>query len=104
MTKRYDQVCKACGHIYEIRCEPFANPSCPRCSGPTERIYLPGTYSVVGDEIPGGKWVENLGHEPVFVESKSQLKFEAEKRGLVNKVRHIGSPGSDKSPHTTRWV
>lgn len=33
-------------------------------------------------------WCETLGHEPVWVESKSQLRREAEARGLVNVVRH----------------
>lgn len=101
--KKYDQTCKRCGWTDEIHAQPFVNPPCPECGGDTERIYL-GGYGVIGDEIPGGLVVENLGHEPVKVYSKSELKFEAEKRGLVQRVQHIGTPGSDKNPNTTRWT
>lgn len=102
--KKYDQHCTAgCGWHAEIYAQPGCHPPCPVCGGKTERIYL-GGYGVIPDEIPGGLVVENLGHEPVKVYSKSELKFEAEKRGLSQKVRHIGSPGSDKNPNTSRWI
>lgn len=102
---RYDQTCldETCGWRNEIVCEPFVNPPCPVCAGATARIYL-GGYQVWGDDIPGGMTVENLGPEPVTVYSKSELKREAEMRGLVNRVQHVGVPGSDKSPHTQRFV
>lgn len=101
--KKYDQHCKTCGWTAEIYAQPFEHPACPRCGGKTERIYL-GGYGVLPDEIPGGLVVENLGHRPVTVHSKSELKFEAEKRGLVQAVRHVGVAGSDKNPHTSRWI
>lgn len=45
--------------------------------------------SVIDDQIEGGpRFFETLGHEPVWIESKSQLRREAEKRGLENIVRH----------------
>lgn len=100
---KYDQHCTACPWEAEITARPGEHPACPRCGAVTERIYLEG-YGVVPDAIPGGMVVENLGHRPVTVYSRSELKFEAEKRGLVPFVRHVGQPGSDKSPHTTRWV
>lgn len=100
---RYDQSCTSCGWVDEITAQPFVNPPCPRCGAQTGRIYL-GGYRVVGDEFPGGKTFENLGHRPVTVYSKSELKREMEKRGLAPKVQHIGTPGSDRSPHTSRWV
>jgi hypothetical protein len=62
------------------------------------------SFKVFQDSIPGGLWLENLGPEPVKVYSKSERKFEMEKRGLVESVRHIGEQGSDKSRHTSRWV
>lgn len=101
---RYDQHCLDCGHEWEItHGVPGVHPPCPVCYGPSERWYK-GGYGVIGDDIPGGLWVENLGHKPVKVYSKSELKFEAEKRGLVQKVRHVGTKGSDKSSLTQRWV
>lgn len=103
MKKKYDQVCTRCDWINEIEVYPGEHPPCPQCGAETERIYT-GGYGFIGDEIPGGMVVENLGHEPVTVYSKSELKFEAEKRGLVQRVQHVGVPGSDKSPNTTRWT
>lgn len=101
--KKYDQHCLECDWCAEIWAAPNEHPKCPRCGANTERIYL-GGYGVIPDEIPGGLVVENLGHAPVKVFSKSELKFEAEKRGLVQKVRHVGVAGSDKNPNTSRWI
>lgn len=48
--------------------------------------------------------LENLGHEPVTVYSRSELKREMDARGLREFVRHVpDSPGGDSSKHTTRW-
>lgn len=45
--------------------------------------------SVIDDQIEGGpRFFETLGHEPVFIESKSQLKREAEARGYIPCSRH----------------
>lgn len=102
--KRYDETCRTCGWVDEIWAMPGDHPPCPNCgSTQTERIFL-GGYAVWGDEIPGGRWVNNLGPAPVYVESKSQLKHEMAMRGLTECVRHVGVPGSDRSPHTTRHV
>lgn len=43
---------------------------------------------VIVDDSVDGHWVDTLGHEDVWIESKSQLAREAEQRGLVNVVRH----------------
>jgi hypothetical protein len=56
------------------------------------------------DKFIGGKTFENLGHEPVTVYSRSELKREMDKRGLQPFVRHVGKPGSDKSDQTVKWV
>jgi hypothetical protein len=101
--KKYDQHCTLCGWVGEITVEPGTHPPCPECAGQTERIFL-GGYGVIGDDIPGGQVIENLGHTPVKVYSKSEIKRLAEQRGLVQKVQHTGVPGSDKSPHTTKWT
>jgi hypothetical protein len=47
---------------------------------------------VIDDQLEGGPRVfENMGHEGVYIESKSQWRREMEKRGLVNVVRHDDS-------------
>ena len=101
--KTYDQQCDRCGVVFEVLARPGEQPPCKSCGGPTQRIYL-GGYGFIGDEFPGGKVIENLGPEPVTVHSKSELKREMELRGLVPAVRHVGLPGSDKNPNTSRWV
>lgn len=55
---------------------------------------------VVDDELPGGaRWIENLGPEPVWIETKTQLKQELDARGLEPFVRHV-----DGDQHVQRWV
>ena len=102
---KHDQHCTVCEWSAEILAAPYEMPPCPNCGGDTERWYpIGGARAVIGDEFVGGKWIENLDTTPVFVESRSQLKREMEKRGLVERVRHIGLQGSDKNPHTSRWI
>jgi hypothetical protein len=44
---------------------------------------------VIDDQLEGGaRFFENMGPEPVYLESKSQWRKEVEKRNLVNVVRH----------------
>ena len=103
MQKRYDQGCTRCPWQGEIRVEPGTHPPCPYCGSQTERYYIAG-YDIVRDEIPGGQWIENLGPTPVKVYSKSELRHEMAIRGLEQHVKHVGLPGSDKSPNTQKWI
>lgn len=88
--------CEKCGDPLRVGEWPF----CPH--GFPER---PGGAAMIDDQLAGGaRYFENLGHEPVYVESKSQLRDEMRARGLMNRVEHKGVPGSDKSPQTQRWI
>jgi hypothetical protein len=100
---KFDQRCKTCDWWDEIVVPSGTHPPCPTCGGDTERFYIRG-YGFERDEFPGGKVIENLGHEPVVVHSRSELKDAMAKRGLQEFVRHVPTPGSDKSPHTQRFV
>lgn len=62
-------ICEKCGAELRISEYPF----CPHGFG---------SGLAVGDDIPGGQVIENLDHEPVTVYSHSQLRAEADKRGL----------------------
>ena len=84
--------CETCGEPLAIGEWPF----CPH--GET------GTFNVQADGIPGGLTLHNLGHEPVTVYSHSERRRIMAERGLREQVRHVGIPGSDRSPHTTRWI
>ena len=63
--------CDRCGETLHVGDWPF----CPH--GPV------GSVHIVSDEFAEGPhWCETLGHDPVWVESKSQLRREAAARGL----------------------
>lgn len=100
---RFDQACTTCAWAGDVIAAPFVNPPCPACGGVTERSWT-ASAAVRGDEYPGGRVIENLGHLPVVVYSRSELTRIARARGLESFVRHTPLPGTDKSPHTTSWA
>lgn len=57
----------------------------------------------MGDDIPGGMLLENLGPHPVRVYSHTERRRLMQERGLEEYIRHTPVPGTDKSPHTTDW-
>ena len=97
-----DQVCLECGLVEEYRYSPDELRPCSACSGEVDRLWIKfGT--VIADDIPGGKWIENLGDKPQLVYSHTERKRLMKEAGLQEAVQHVGVQGSDKSPHTTRW-
>jgi hypothetical protein len=46
----------------------------------------------------------NLGRYPIRITSREQRKRLMAERGLVERVEHVPTPGSDKSPHTRSWA
>lgn len=104
----YDRWCESCDWKRADVFEPIVT-GIVRCPNGhiTERGYLRGTRSAVvqgDDPFVGGKTFENLGHHPVTVYSRAEYKRELQARGLQEFVRHAPIPGTDKSPHTSRWV
>lgn len=86
----------------ECRCE-----QCQQVLQVGEWPYCPhgfATPMLTRDEIPGGLTIQNLGSEPVTVYSHSERRAIMKARGLEERVRHVPLPGTDKSPHTTRWI
>jgi hypothetical protein len=101
----FDVSC-ACGWERADVFEHHGQPSpCGACGKPTTHVWRSSmSAGVIPDEYTK-PWVsENLGHEPVTIYSRSQLKREMDARGLRPFVRHVGEPGSDKSSRTSRWV
>ncbi len=92
-----ETTCNKCSKVLEIGEWPF----CP---------HGMGANSVTPDEIPGGVEIRhgicNEDGTPRRYYSRSEMAKEAKRRGLVNHVEHVTNPksGSDKNPHTTRWV
>lgn len=57
--------------------------------------------NIIDDQLEGGpQWIENLGHEPVWVEDKSQLKRELDARGLEQRV---GGKTPSPNPNDPRF-
>lgn len=49
--------------------------------------------NIIDDQLDGGpQWIENLGHDPVWVESKSQLRQELNARDLQPMVKSERTP------------
>lgn len=90
-------MCEKCGKELVIGEWPF----CPHGFG---------ANSVIADDIPGGVEIRhglcNEDGSPRRYYSKSEMAKEAKKRGLVNRVEHVTNHkiGTDKNPHTTRWI
>jgi len=101
----YDRRCHTCGWTkadnYEAR---DAVVACPNGHATVREWTTAPT--MIPDSIPGGRVIENLGHDPVTVYSRSELRRELRARGLEEFVRHVGTPGegSDKSRHSQRWI
>lgn len=88
--KKYAYECEACGQkttVMRWNTDPVAD--CP-CGGRLHESSLSWERNrgVVDDTVIGGRICETLGHEPFYYDSQSQLRREAERRGLVNVVRH----------------
>lgn len=104
-TRRYE--CRTCGaKIKRLDWDYDAPPPCS-CEGAPEMTpedpWENGEKAngVISDEIditmdhvmPGRRFT-----------SKSEMHREMAARGYANIVTHIPTRGSDKNPHTTRWI
>jgi hypothetical protein len=107
-----DLKCPKCDRIQLDQLERDEDRSRPVCcEQPMERVFLPTNRGqVIGDDIPGGLEIKNglcnADGTPRRYYSKSEIAREAAKRGYVNHVTHVPSPGSDKSRKglTSKWV
>lgn len=108
----FDMKCEACGYVkidyLEREGSPIRPLACPECGEQQlDRVYLGGMSAHVhGDEID--VWVRHgVCHSdgsPRHFTSKEELRRVTKEKGLVNKVQHIGRPGSDKNPNTQRFI
>lgn len=120
----YDRQCPECQYELIDCLEPVAdvaghNPDvshfptapivlCPNCQTETERIFSARAPNIIPDDIPGGVLIRhgicNDDGTPRKYYSKSEMTRAAKEKGLINLVEHKTLPGTDKSPHTTRWI
>jgi hypothetical protein len=112
-----DCKCPACGAVkvdvllrHRDSQDEYIYPGCEDCGSVMERVWLQGScHGVVGDDIKGGVFYARNGMchpdgSPRAFTSMSDLKKFGKELGLKNHVEHQGSKGSDKSPHTQRFV
>lgn len=55
------------------------------------------------EKFIGGMTIRNLGVRPVTVYSEQERQAIMKARGLRDVTNHTPIPGTDKSPHTSRW-
>lgn len=94
-------------------------PLCPDCFLQMSRFFsVSSNKRAAADDIPGGVVLENYGPVPIKVYSHTErhraMKYDHRGRRrvdhmgreyqLTEAVRHVGVPGSDKSPHTRSWA
>jgi hypothetical protein len=88
--------CLECGRVIEIGDHPF-------CKGDPEDHGAPILGKGADITWPGGKTFENLGDQPVTFYSPTEKAKYLREHNIEEFVRHQPVPGSDHSPHTTRW-
>jgi hypothetical protein len=107
----YDRICTKCEAKMIDSWEPIETPTvlCANCGEPTERAWfqLGKTPNVISDDIPGGIEIRhglcNEDGSPRTYYSKTEIRKEAERRGLVQRVEHTTERGTDKNKHTVKW-
>lgn len=99
----FDRKCDACDWSAIDVFEPsiYEAPPCPQCAGHTVRAWFTKPSAVIGDEMD--HLMTNGTREPIRFRSKQEFARWKKEHGYGDRVRHIGTDGSDKSPHTRRW-
>lgn len=110
----YDFKADDCGCRLIDVLEPINSPErrCAEHDNVMRRAWLTHAPSVIPDDIPGGVLIHNGicgpggAADPIRYYSKSEMNRAAKEKGLMSRVEHIGSPGSDKNKgrFTQRWI
>lgn len=89
--RRYE--CQQCGADVRGLYWNYETPEPCECGGTwaeTGTVLTVGRHrGVIDDQIEGGpRMFETFGHEPVWIDSKSEWRRQVEKHNVVNVVRH----------------
>jgi putative FmdB family regulatory protein len=102
----YDFKCRVCHRIFEafVMFKERLGVCCKTCGAATDVVWMAGgrTPTVIGDSMD--QVIENLSAQPKRYLSRSELKRDMAAAGVEHRVKHVGVPGSDKSPHTVKWI
>ena len=101
--------CHACHQPHKLlRWNTDPVPECPTCLAPLEADgFAPNAApGVISDEcdVTVEHGICHPDGSPRRYRSKSEMRRVAAQLGYSNIVEHRPLPGTDKSPHTTRWV
>ena len=85
--------CPGCGEELQIGSWPFCKDG-----------HAPAVPQVIDDTLHGGpRWFDTMGHEDVWIETKSQWKREVAARGLIPVEKHVDNVFGHKKD-TSRWI
>lgn len=102
----YDLTCPNGHEQIDVLLKLGERPPCPSCGEVTETLWR-SVNNVIGDDIPGGIEIRHglcwPDGSPRKFYSHSEMRRAAKEAGLTNRVEHVSTKHSDKSPHTTRW-
>ena len=95
----FDSICTRCGYEETIVVVGGTHPNCARCQGPTEYVWRSYPAQIQTNEaFIGGLTIENLGHEPVTVYSRDELKAAMLRAGAEQQIHYV--PGDH---YLTDW-
>ena len=86
-------ICPDCGAELVVGSWPFCKDG-----------HEPARIGAQSDDIPGGETIENVADQPVTFYSRSEKRRYLKEHGLIEFVRHVPVPGTDRSPYTTSWT
>lgn len=98
--------------MYDFKCEedhlsealrPLGTQEipCPTCGKVATKVWMSHTPAVIGDACDIHQ--ENGFPTVQHFTSKSERRRALKEAGIQEMHRHVGVPGTDKSPHTTLW-
>jgi hypothetical protein len=100
----YERACERCDWTTDFSFEAWRDREklCPQCGGWTVRVWT-GTPAIIPDTFREPLVDEHMTKETQVFHSRSERKAAIKRHGAVERVRHIGVPGTDKSVFTTKW-
>lgn len=101
----FDITCPSGHERLDVFAKAHQLPPCETCGAPTEILWRKAN-AVIGDEIDITV-KHGLCHEdgtPRRFRSRQEWLRAQKEKGMVNFVRHVPPPGTDKSKYTVRWI
>lgn len=97
----YDFKCEQ-GHTFDALAPVGTKKiACRECGQPAILVWISKPPATIGDACDIMQ--ENGFKEPRHFTSKLERHRALKEAGIIEMVRHVGVPGTDKSPHTTLW-